>query len=222
MMIAIISDVHGNYPALKAVLKKIDELGCKEIISLGDVSGYYCMVNECIEEFKRRGIVNILGNHDYYVLGRGDCPRSYTVRILTEYQRRIITEENLSYLQSSVPFIDNSILSARHGGWNDPLDEYLSDFDFSLVKAFRTCVFCSGHTHIQRIEKKGDYVYFNPGSVGQPRDGDCRAGFAIVDNNIVGLFRVEYDIDQIANSMKIEGFEQRTYECLYNGTRIGG
>ena len=90
MMIAVISDVHGNYPALMAVLKKIDELGCKKIISLGDVSGYYCMINECIEEFRKRGITNILGNHDYYILGFGECPRSYTVNKITEYQRKII------------------------------------------------------------------------------------------------------------------------------------
>ena len=52
-VIAIISDVHGNYPALKAVLAEIDNIGCNRIISLGDVSGYYCMVNECIEEFRK-------------------------------------------------------------------------------------------------------------------------------------------------------------------------
>ena len=82
-MIAIISDAHGNYPALKAVLSEIDKLNCGRIISLGDVSGYYCMVNECIDEFRRRNIVNLMGNHDYYVLGRVDCPRSYTVNKIT-------------------------------------------------------------------------------------------------------------------------------------------
>ncbi len=63
-MIAIISDVHGNYPALKAVLCEIDKMGCEHIISLGDVSGYYCMVNECINEFRKRNIINFFKKLD--------------------------------------------------------------------------------------------------------------------------------------------------------------
>ena len=221
-MIAIISDVHGNYPALKAVLNKIDQLGCEQIISLGDVSGYYCMVNECIEEFRRRKIINILGNHDFYTLGRGDCPRSFTVKKCTEYQRRIITSENINYLMESVDYLDTKLFSARHGGWRDPLDEYIEEFNFSIAKDFKTSLFCSGHTHIQCMKEKGHIVYFNPGSVGQPRDEDCRAGFAVINDTGVQLYRVDYDINQIAAAMESAGFEQRTYECLYKGTKIGG
>lgn len=221
MMIAVISDVHGNYPALMAVLKKIDELGCKKIISLGDVSGYYCMINECIEEFRKRGITNILGNHDYYILGFGECPRSYTVNKITEYQRKIITKENLDFLADSIPYLDDGFISARHGGWNDPLDEYVKKFSFEKcydgVK-----IYCSGHSHIQLMEKKESIIYFNPGSVGQPRDNDNRAAFAVIDGSEVKLFRVEYDIDEISEKMKEAGFEERIYSCLYNGTKIGG
>ena len=222
-MIAIISDVHGNYPALKKVLEEIDERGCKQIVSLGDVSGYYCMVNECIDEFRRRGIVNILGNHDYYVLGKGQCPRSFTVNMITEYQKQIITKENLAYLRQSCIGIDNEILSARHGGWNDPIDEYISEFDFNIVKDKTVNIFCSGHTHIQRIMRCDNKVYFNPGSVGQPRDQDCRAGYAVInDSGNVELYRVSYDIDEIASKMRKVGFDERIYSCLYEGTKIGG
>lgn len=220
-MIAIISDVHGNYPALKAVLKKIDALGCSKIISLGDVSGYYCMVNECIDEFRKRGIINILGNHDYYILGLGECPRSYTVNRITEYQRKIITKENLEFLSKSIPYLDYGNISARHGGWNDPLDEYVKKFDFeSCSKDIK--IYCSGHSHIQLIDKKDDIVYFNPGSVGQPRDNDNRAAFAVIADNDVTLYRVEYNIDEITKRMKEAGFEERTYSCLYEGKKIGG
>lgn len=221
MMIAVISDVHGNYPALKSVLNKIDNLGCERIISLGDVSGYYCMVNECIDEFRKREIINILGNHDYYVLGLGDCPRSYTVNRITEYQRKVITKENLEFLSKSIPYLDNGFISARHGGWKDPLDEYVKNFDFKKCIG-NIKIYCSGHSHIQSMEKKDDIVYFNPGSVGQPRDNDNRAAFAVIDGNEVKLYRVEYNIDEIAKKMKEAGFEKRTYSCLYNGTKIGG
>lgn len=222
-MIAIISDVHGNYPALLAVLNEIDKLNCEQIISLGDVSGYYCMVNECINEFRRRKIVNILGNHDFYILGKGECPRSYTVNRITEYQRKIITPENLEYLANSVDKIDNDLFSARHGGWNDPVDEYIDQFDFSLVEKYPVNIFCSGHTHIQHMQEKNGKAYFNPGSVGQPRDYDNRAAFATIDEDgKVALYRVKYNIDEIAVKMKDAGFEDRTYECLYRGSRIGG
>lgn len=222
-MIAIISDVHGNYPALKAVLSEIDKLGCEQIISLGDVSGYYCMVNECIEEFRRRNIVNLLGNHDYYILGRGDCPRSYTVNRITEYQRKIITPENKAYLENSLIELDNDLLSARHGGWKDPIDEYITDFDFECVRDKKVNVFCSGHTHVQKMVKEGDKIYFNPGSVGQPRDFDSSAAFAIIKNDgMIELKRVAYNIDEIAKKMAVVGFEERTYSCLYTGERIGG
>lgn len=222
-MIAIISDVHGNYPALRAVLEEIDKRGCNEIISLGDVSGYYCMVNECINEFRERGIINILGNHDFYVLGRGECPRSYTVNRITEYQKKIITKENMEYLNASLPGIDNKLFLARHGGWRDPIDEYIVTFNFDDVKDNSINIFCSGHTHVQKLVENEDKSYFNPGSVGQPRDEDPRAAYAIIDDeNKVHLYRVKYDIDEIAKKMNAEGFEERTYSCLYVGTKIGG
>lgn len=223
MMIAIISDVHGNYPALKAVLKEIDRLGCQQIISLGDVSGYYCMVNECIDEFRKRNIVNLLGNHDYYILGKADCPRSRTVNMITEYQRKIITPENMEYLSQCPIEYDTELFSARHGGWKDPIDEYISEFEYNDVIGFSQQLFCSGHTHIQHVERNNKVTYFNPGSVGQPRDYDCRAAYAIInDDESVEFFRVEYDISFIAAKMSEAGFDERTYECLFRGTRIGG
>ena len=221
-MIAIISDVHGNYPALMAVLSEIDKMDCKQIISLGDVSGYYCMVNECIEEFRRRNIVNLLGNHDYYILGRGDCPRSYTVNKITEYQRKIITPENKVYLEKSLIELDNDLLSAPHGGWNDPIDEYITDFDFECVKDKKVNIFCSGHTHVQKMVMDGDRIYFNPGSVGQPRDFDSRAAFAIIDDDKeIYLHRIQYDIDQIVDAMKQANQDERIWQNLYYGKRIG-
>lgn len=222
-MIAIISDVHGNYPALMAVLKEIDELGCSTIISLGDVSGYYCMVNECIDEFRRRNIVNIMGNHDSYLLGYGCCPRSFTVNKCIDYQKKIISNENINYLKRSVEKIDNAIFSARHGGWSNPIDEYVTDFDFSLAEHFFGNIFCSGHTHVQKLVKNNTKIYFNPGSVGQPRDNINLAGYATIDDNgSVKLYRIKYDIDAIAAKMKSEGFENRVFECLFKGTKIGG
>ena len=131
--------------------------------------------------------------------------------------------ENMMYLADSLDIIDNDLISARHGGWNDPVDEYIDSFDFSIAEKYRVSIFCSGHTHIQKYQEKDGIVYFNPGSIGQPRDYDNRAAFAIIDDDgNVELRRVEYDIDKIAYKMKEAGFAERTYECLYRGTKIGG
>ena len=64
MKIALISDIHGNYPALQAVIERVRKENCDLILSLGDIAGYYCMINECIDLCQKNEIVNILGNHD--------------------------------------------------------------------------------------------------------------------------------------------------------------
>lgn len=220
-MIAVISDVHGNYPALEAVLKEVDKLGIHEILSLGDVAGYYCMINECIETFRNREIVNILGNHDSYLLGLEKCTRSNTVNACIEYQKQIVTCENLEYVRQSLIKLDTGKISARHGGWNDPIDEYVDEFDFSVVDNIITKMFCSGHTHIQKLVQERNMIYFNPGSVGQPRDYNNKAAFALVNGDEVELRRVEYDIDKIIYEMRKKGFDDRVSECLKYGCKIG-
>lgn len=220
-MIAIISDVHGNYPALKMVLDELDRVGCEKIISLGDVTGYYCMINECIDEFRFREITNLMGNHEQYLLGYRKCTRSNTVSKCIEYQKKVITKQNLEYLKMSPMTIDNEIISARHGGWKDPIDEYIKEFDFDIASRFKSTLFCSGHTHIQQLAYENKAVYFNPGSVGQPRDRNSSAAFALINENYVTLHRVSYDIKWIANEMEALGFEEKVYKCLFRGTKIG-
>lgn len=220
-MIGILSDVHGNYPALLAVLNEMDRAGCSRILSLGDVSGYYCMVNECIEEFRRRGILNIMGNHDSYLVNNGRCPRSNTVNFCLDYQRKILKPENMDYLRQSVSYIKEGSMWLVHGGWSDYVDEYVSDFSF-LNESTETALFISGHTHIQK-EVAGQFArYYNPGAVGQPRDHLPTAGYLLIDDSgDVMLKRTAYDIDWIAAEMDRAGFQKRATSCLYRGMRIG-
>ena len=222
-MLAILSDVHGNYPALRAVLQELDRLHCVHILSLGDVAGYYNMINECLDVFRERNIINLLGNHDHYLVHRVHCPRSETVNICIQYQDKVITKENRIYLQNSLEKYDKGHISARHGGWNDPLDEYVTCFNPASPQKEKGVLYVSGHTHIQRMQQGRDFVYLNPGSVGQPRDGDPRAAFAIIDDDgKIHLKRVAYAIDEIAERMQNEGFLSRITDCLYRGTKIGG
>lgn len=222
-MIGIISDIHGNYPALCAVMQKLDENGITEIISLGDVAGYYCMINECIDLLRYKKVVNILGNHDHYIISGNKCPRSTSANILLDYQRGVLTKENREWLSRSINIWESESISLRHGGWRDYLDEYIYKFDFSNVLHQKFKIYASGHTHIQQIEEKNGKIYFNPGSVGQPRDNDPRAAYAIIrDDMSVVLGRTVYDIDAICKTMREQGFYERVYSCLYCGKKIGG
>ncbi|MEQ6854597.1 metallophosphoesterase family protein [Lysinibacillus capsici] len=221
-MIAIISDVHGNYPALKRVLENIDEVGCEQIICLGDVAGYYCMINECIEELRGRNVINLLGNHDQYLIQGTGCPRSNSANRCIEFQSAILKEENREWLENSREYLTMGDINFIHGGWKDPIDEYLYSISLSYFSEIAGKFFFSGHTHVQTLVDFNEKVYCNPGSVGQPRDGDARASYAILDGENILLKRVKYDIDSIAKKMKNNGFESFFYENLYQGTRIGG
>ena len=212
-MIAIISDIHGNYVALQEVLNRIDSMGISEIYCLGDVVGYYSQVNECCDELRKRNIPCVMGNHDWYMASGTDCERSKSVRNCMAYQRKVIKRDNLDWIRSLKTTLVVHGISMVHGGWKNPIDEYL-DPKAEYFQIIDGSLFASGHTHIQRIENYGDKSYCNPGSVGQPRDGDNRAAFATFDGRDFQLYRVPYDIEVVGKLMETAGFSPYYYGCL--------
>ena len=153
MKLAIISDIHGNLPALEAVINDIENNNCDQIISLGDVAGYYCFINECIEILDKRRIINIMGNHDFYILNGVCCPRSHSANKCLDFQRKEITEASINWLNKSISYFNNKELSMVHGGWNNLLDEYIYEIDSNYFRDKSQKYFFSGHTHIQVINK---------------------------------------------------------------------
>ena len=220
-MKAIISDIHGNLPALEAVIARIDVLGCDEILCLGDVVGYYAQPVECVEMLRNRGIVNILGNHDHYIVSGQGCPRSKLVSEIIEFQRRIIPPDQVEWLRTSRRSIIDGHDHFFHGGPDDPVDQYIYAVSGDLFPEGARRLF-AGHTHVQALIEFGDRTFCNPGAVGQPRDGDPRAAFAILSDDGIALHRVEYDIDRTAFHMRQAGFPAKCYENLYLGAQIGG
>lgn len=220
-MIAIISDIHGNYPALMSVLHRIDDMRIDHIVSLGDVAGYYCMINECCDELRARNITNLMGNHDYYLTSGDFCPRSRSASACLEYQSSVVTSDNLNWLAASKHKHHIDGISMVHGGWKDPVDEYMYTLSSIYFSKLEGELFISGHTHVQGVWKLNGKIYCNPGSVGQPRDGDSRAAFATWDGKEFALHRVAYDINFIARQMQDAGFSEHFYENLYTGSRIG-
>ncbi len=215
MKIGLISDIHGNYEALQSVLAKLDALRVSQVYCLGDVVGYYPQINECCQELIGREIPTIMGNHDWYMVGGGFCPRSRSVNDCLTYQRKIITADNLSWLSQLSLHRRVGKLHLVHGGWSDPIDEYVqptADYFRNIVGKF----FVSGHTHKQILCDYGSKAYCNPGSVGQPRDKDPRAAFATFDGRFE-LHRVTYDMHKIFEMMEAAGFNDYYYGCLKTG-----
>lgn len=215
---AFISDIHGNFEALKEVLKKIDSLGIKEIYCLGDVTGYYSQINECCEELRKREVPVLMGNHDWYLAGGGFCPRSQSVNDLLVYQRKVITKENLDWIKTFPIQLEINNIKMVHGGWTNPIDEYLLNPKKEYFDKVEGNFFVSGHTHIARIDYFEDKIYCNPGSVGQPRDNNPKSSFAIFDGNFE-ILRVEYNIPKTCKLMDEAGFNSYYYGCLETGAR---
>lgn len=220
-MIAIISDIHSNLAALKAVIADAQKKGCKRFISLGDVVGYYSQPGECIDILQALDVVNVLGNHDSYITLNKRCSRSNFVSKIIDFQRNILSDRQMEWLRKSKVSHEEEGALFLHGGPNNFTDEYLYSIDESVIPDGFNWLF-SGHTHVQSCTIFGSRGYCNPGSVGQPRDGDPRAAYAILSKSKVFLQRVNYDIDQTADAMKKSGFEPFSYENLYKGSQIGG
>ena len=220
-MIGIISDIHGNFPALEAVLARLDAMGVSGVVCLGDVAGYYSQVNECCDALRARGIHTLRGNHDHYLAAGVDCPRSNSANRCLEYQRGVVTPDNLAWLAGLSSRAALHGIDMVHGGWDDPLEEYVRPTReyFSRLPG-RT--FASGHTHVPVIFHGDGQVYCNPGAVGQPRDGDPRATYSTCDGAAIALHRIGYDIARTQAHMAAAGFDRYFYENLEAGSQIGG
>jgi len=229
MKIAVLSDIHGNYPALQAVLEDTDRKKADAVYCLGDLVGYYCLFNEVIREIRERRIPVIMGNHDYALLYReGVIDRSKTATAILKRQLREITPSNLDFLRSCPKSMEFSLGGKRffcvHGGLGDFTDEYIKEIneEYFRLHDFRSDVLISGHTHCPGIQRAGQHLYMNPGSVGQPRDGNSSASYLMVSDDQYELIRVPYDIDAMTAEMAKNNYDSYIYENLYKGLRIGG
>ena len=225
--VAFISDVHSNLEALEAVLAS---LGKEELYCLGDVVGYGANPNEVVGLLRERGAQVVMGNHDY-AAATGDAgsfnPRAamaakWTSRQLTEanldYLRRLPKERNLEF--GGVKFC------VVHGSPDDPLWEYVDPATHSqlfghYLRKLGVMGLALGHTHIPYSWKGTEGEVFNPGSVGQPRDGDWRASFAVGDfeGGAIELEhrRVEYDVEGAAEKIIRAGLPEPLAARLRTG-----
>lgn len=235
MKIGIISDVHGNYEALKAVLRELSREGVDGIINAGDNVGYSAFPNECIELFKAEGIKGVMGNYDEAVaFGRPVCGCGYTdpevARIghlsLTWTQKNVNdkTREYLAGLPKCLGFESPLCkVFALHGGLED-LTQWITETntdllnDIALNTGARLVIL--GHTHKPFLKEKEGVTFVNPGAVGRPFDGDPRASFAIAvitDDINIQMRRVVYDVEKNIDALINAGLPQEIGIMLRKG-----
>ena len=247
MRYLVLSDVHANATALAAALAACAGQW-DQVVCLGDLVGYGPDPNEVVEQVRGLVSAIIRGNHDKAVCGLGDLEDFNSVaRSAVEWTHRQLRPDNLSYL-ADLPAGPLQIdgLTLVHGAFHDE-DEYVfvpeQALDGLLVAPGEVTFF--GHTHLQggfsfrdaeldmiplkapragaqsavlRLEGGTRYL-LNPGSVGQPRDGDTRAAFAIADSDqgVVEFWRVPYDIRSVQERMRRAGLPEPLVQRLAFG-----
>ena len=245
MRYAIISDVHSNLEAFNAVLEKIDCLGIRDIICLGDIVGYNADPNECVDTVMSRNIKCVMGNHDSRAVGLEE-PDNFTdiAKEAIYWTRRQLGQESLLFLKNlprKITF-DNSRVAAVHGFINNTdryimtLNDAYENFKLMKIKYGHAAVCFFGHTHRPITFKyindnvtesfdtetrlEGKYLYLiNPGAVGQPRDGIPMASFLLYDaeERQIRFFRVKYDIIKTAHKVLNAGLPAALAERLKIG-----
>jgi putative phosphoesterase len=229
MRVAVISDIHGNLPALKAVLSDlgvVDALYC-----LGDMVGYGPEPNEVVEEIRRLSPdVVLMGNHDHAVITGDTSDFTTHAALAVEWTRarlKVGNGEYLSPLSASARFrVAGRTVGLYHGSPRDPLNEYIfpgqPDFILrSLVQTAQAEIVLLGHTHVPFKAEINSSLLANPGSVGQPRDGDPRASYAILDIEPrrvdFEIRRIRYDVDLVASRIRRSGLPAFLADRLYIG-----
>lgn len=223
MQVGLISDVHANAPALRAVLDDLPPV--ERIIHAGDVVGYGGFPREVIDLFREHNIESIQGNHDRGVLGdfHDDFHRIPKTAALWTTDR--LGDDELSFIADlpvEADFFDGRVHMA-HGAPGKPNTyTYPKDFDVSLISDEKVLVL--GHTHKQAMESFEEGVVVNPGSVGLPRDGDPRAAYALLDTQswTVELHRVEYDIEAAQAAIRDNDLPEELVEGLEHGKLMFG
>ncbi len=242
MRVAIVSDIHGNRQAFEAVLDAIEASECEELWCLGDLVGYGADPDACVQLARRHAAICLAGNHDMGV--RGDLPLEQFSRgaaLAARWTQETITAETREYLDGLEPVMLDEKVGLFHASPRDPVWEYvLSALQADLcldAQTHRVCLighshvalsFCrvpgegaSGQTRADGEEldlDEGEWMV-NPGSVGQPRDGDPRAAWLELDlDGGTALYhRVEYDIDEAAAAIRAARLPDSLAERLSYG-----
>jgi predicted phosphodiesterase len=243
--IAAVSDIHANLPALEAVLEATDAAGVDEVWCLGDVVGYGVEPDACAELVRERCAVCLVGNHDLAVLGELEIDSfSESAAVAVEWTQASIAERTLEFLRGLAPSGVREGVGLFHASPRDPIWEYVLSGEQADagMDANPQPIGLIGHSHVAlffsrplgasaeqtRGAQAGDGTLLdltegnwlvNPGSAGQPRDGDPRAAWLELDTEALTAryHRVAYEIERAAAPILAAGLPSRLADRLYTG-----
>ncbi|MFQ6122205.1 MAG: metallophosphoesterase family protein [Dehalococcoidales bacterium] len=242
MRYAIIADIHSNLAAFEAVLADIGQRGgVEEIWCLGDIVGYGPDPHQCIELLRQYKHVCIAGNHDWAAIGKIDTANfNPDAAAAAQWTTRQLTPKDTKYLQNLPLTMEKDGFTLAHGSPRQPIWEYILSTSLARENfAFFQSPYCLiGHSHVPLVFRDEDgscsfsplspdggltlgrsRLIINPGGVGQPRDGDPRASYAIYEseNKLIKLYRIPYDINATQTRMMQNGLPIRLIVRLSYG-----
>jgi predicted phosphodiesterase len=245
LRVAVLSDVHSNLPALESVLAAVEEAGAEELWCLGDVVGYGAQPDACAELIRERCDVCLVGNHDLAVLGGIDIASfSDNAAAAVAWTREHAAAATIEYLGELEPVGERAGLGLFHASPRDPVWEYVLSVEQAEagLDAQAQRVGLIGHSHVSLFftrpdaskpgrahgAQAGDGAVLdlgqggwlvNPGSVGQPRDGDPRAAWLELDTEelTARYRRVPYDVESAATTILAAGLPRSLADRLQVG-----
>jgi putative phosphoesterase len=227
MRILLVADIHANWPALKALDEPHDVCLC-----LGDLVDYGLEPAPCIDWVRQKARFAIRGNHDHGVAQNVTVAGRNGFKWLTGLTRPL-TRERLSpddvRFLSRLPVtrtltLEDTRFLLVHATPRDPLDEFAqpdAEFWARRLENVDADVICVGHTHQPYVLEVGDKLVINPGSLGQPRDGDPRASYAVIENFKVELKRIEYPVEETVKVVQESNLPDAAKELLAEVFRTG-
>ena len=232
--VAVITDIHGNLPALQAALARIEELGIEQVYCGGDLVGYGPHPNDVCALIAERGIPTIYGNYDYAIArDEEDCGCAYVTphdrelgQLSVDWTLAHASQESKDFMRD-LPFdlhlvVGETDVHLVHGSPRK-VNEYLFEDKPArlyerLASAERDSVLVFGHTHKPWVHEYGGVLFVNCGSVGKPKDGDPRGAFAVLspngDSMDVSIERVDYDAEAVAAEVREAGIPREFADKL--------
>jgi diadenosine tetraphosphatase ApaH/serine/threonine PP2A family protein phosphatase len=240
--VALLSDVHGNLPAFEAVLADVRSTGVDAIWNLGDLVGYGAQPDECVELARETCDLCLIGNHDLVVIDKLSVDDfSANAATAALWTRDHIKDETRDFLRDLSPKDESHEMKLYHASPRDPVWEYVLSVGLAdaCIDEMPGRLGAVGHSHValwfwrdeggrtigeqagDGIEidlSKGEWL-LNPGGVGQPRDGDPRAAWVLLDfeHATARWKRVEYPIDEAARAIEQAGLPRSLADRLYFG-----
>jgi putative phosphoesterase len=218
MDVGVLSDIHGNVVALEAVLDDMPSVDA--LVCAGDVVGYNPWHADCVEAMREREVPTVMGNHDRAVAGGSSFGFNSMAGAGVQHARETLADDQVEWL-ANLPeerheFDGRITLVHSHP---ERRGRYTYPEEFGPHLLGEETVLVLGHTHVQHHEVYDEGIVMNPGSVGQPRDGDPRAAYAVLDLDemTVAEHRVDYDIERVQAAVEDAGLPARIGNRLEEG-----